>query len=267
MAALISSPGLSGHPRILPRSRFRAAAVHLLASALVAGLVAVLIFRLWYPAPFDTIAGGASLFVLLVSVDVVLGPALTLVAASPSKPSREFRRDLAVIIALQIAAFGYGVSTIAVARPVFISFEIDRFRVVTAGDVESDQLVAAPPELRSMPWWGPELIAAVKPTDPGEQLKSIELGLAGFDLSMIPKNWRSYASQRDAVWKAARPIAILASKYPAKELEVASQARTAGLPVSSLRFLPVMSRRASWVAVLGPPGARIVGYLPVEGFF
>jgi len=34
-----------------------------------------------------------------------------------------------------------------------------------------------------------------------------------------------------------------------------------------MRFLPMTSRHASGVALLAPPDARIVGYLPVDGFF
>src|ERR1039457_430529 len=102
---------------------------------------------------------------------------------------------------VQLAAFAYGVWSIALARPVYVSFEIDRFRVVTAADIEAKTLADAPAALRSLPWLGPKEIAAVKPTDPAEQLRAIDLGLAGFDLSMVPKYWRDYSSQRDAAWK------------------------------------------------------------------
>ena len=62
-------------PSTLQLGRLAAAGLHLLASAAVAAAMALLIFRLWYPPPFNVIAGGATLFMLIVSVDVVLGPA------------------------------------------------------------------------------------------------------------------------------------------------------------------------------------------------
>ena len=55
--------------------RVVATAFHLLASACVAGIAALIVFGVWYPPPYSTIAGGMNLFVLLMSVDVVLGPA------------------------------------------------------------------------------------------------------------------------------------------------------------------------------------------------
>lgn len=251
----------------LSRARWVPAAVHLIASAGVAAIGALLIFRLWYPPPFQAIAGGLSLFVLLVSVDVVLGPALTLVAASPGKSLREFRRDLAVIVALQVAGFAYGIYTIALARPVYEVFEIDRFRVVTAADIDPEELVKAPPQLQRLPWLGPRLIAAVKPTDPGEQVKSINLGFAGIDLSMIPANWRPFSAEAARAWSAARPVAALVKRYPEVGSELSRIAAREGRTSAELRFLPVMSRRASWVAILAPPDARVLGYLPVDGFF
>jgi hypothetical protein len=249
----------------MPR-RFAAAGIHLLISACVAAAAASVVLLIWYPPPYGTIAGGLGLFALLVSVDVILGPALTAVVASPGKPVRELRRDLAVIVMVQLAAFAYGVWSIALARPVYVSFEIDRFRVVTAADIEAQTLADAPAALRSLPWLGPKEIAAVKPTDLAEQERSIELGLAGFDLSVDPRNWRDYASQRDAAWKKARPVSLLLRKYPQQATAARDIAARAGQDLNALRFLPLMSRRAIWSAVIAAPDARIVGYLPVDGF-
>jgi len=247
--------------------RLRAASLHLLASALVAALAAALVFLVWYPSPYSTLAGGTSLFLLIVSVDVVMGPALTAVAASPVKGRAELMRDLAVIVALQLAAFGYGLHTMALARPVALAFEIDRFRVVTAADIEAPSLAEAPPGLQTLPWTGPRQIAAIKPTDPAEQMKATELGLAGFDLSFQPKYWREYTPLADAAWRAARPVPVLLAKYPQMAGEVARIAKEVGQPAQALRFLPLLSRRESWVTLVAEPGAKVVGYLPVDGFF
>ena len=60
------------------RESFPVAALHLLVSALLAAALAAVIFRIWYPPPYDALAGGRLLFLLLVGVDVVCGPLLTL---------------------------------------------------------------------------------------------------------------------------------------------------------------------------------------------
>jgi hypothetical protein len=248
-------------------SRMKAAGIHLAASALVAALASLLVFLVWYPIPFAAIAGGTHLFVILISVDVVMGPALTAVIADARKRRAEFIRDLAVIVALQISAFAYGLFTMAMARPVHLAFEVDLFRVVSAVDIETEMLKDAPPDLQELSWTGPTLIAAVKPSDPSEQLKSIDLGMAGINLADVPRNWRHYSSARDAVWSAARPMEKLLARYPNAAEVVSQTANSSGLTIEALRFLPVVSRhRSDWIAVLAGPDARVVAYLQFDGF-
>ena len=248
-------------------TRIQAAGLHLLASGFVAALSAALVFLVWYPPPYAALAGGTGLFLLIVGVDVVLGPTLTAVVASPGKSLAELTRDLAAIVVIQLAAFGYGLYTMALARPVLLVFEVDRLRVVTSADIDSASLRDAPPELRRLPWTGPRMIAAIKPTGPTEQMQSVELGLAGVDLAMQPKQWREYAVHADEVWRIARPVSVLLSKYPQATGEVAGIAKEAGRPAQALRFLPLTSRSESWVTLVAEPGARVVGYVPVDGFF
>ena len=98
-------------------------------------------------------------------------------------------------------------------------------------------------------------------------MRSIELGLAGIDLSMIPRNWRDYASRSGQAWKAARPVSLLLDRSPEQVPAIHEIAADANKGVGDLRFMPLLSRQVSWVVVLASPDARIVGYLPVDGFF
>lgn len=63
-----------------------AAFKHLVGSVLVAMLCAGLVFGLWYPSPYGKVAGGFALFGIMVAVDVICGPILTLIVFNPSKP-------------------------------------------------------------------------------------------------------------------------------------------------------------------------------------
>jgi hypothetical protein len=247
--------------------RLRAVAVHFACSAAIASLISLLVFLMWYPPPFDAISGGTMLFFLVVGVDVVLGPTLTGVVASQSKPTPELRRDIAVIVLLQLAGMAYGLYSMALARPILLSFEIDRFRVVAAADIETNQLLEAPIGMRQLSWTGPSTIAAVKPTNAEEQIKSVELGLAGLDLSMIPSNWRNYADQRSAVLKVSRPASTLTAQYPRAAGAISQMAEKAGLDTQMLRFLPLVARHANWVTLISSSDARVVGHLPLDGFF
>lgn len=247
--------------------RARASGLHFLFSAVVALLSALIVFLVWYPPPYANLAGGLTLFAMVVGIDVILGPFLTAVVASPTKPRLELRRDISLIVLMQFLAFGYGMYTIAVARPVHLVFEADRFQVVSAADIEPEQLANAAEPYRQLPWTGPTLMGTRKSANQAEMTRSLDLGLQGLDVAMQPDRWVSYESISDEVLKKARPANLLLVQYPERSAELKELAAKSGVTLEDLKFLPVMARKASAVSLIMPPGARIVGYLCVDGFF
>ena len=115
----------------------RAAALHLGGSLLVAALAGALVFGLWYPYPYRELAGGRELFLLIVVVDVVCGPLLTLVLYNPAKPRAELWRDLGLVVLIQLAALGYGLHVVWQARPVYMVQEVDRLKVIELPALET----------------------------------------------------------------------------------------------------------------------------------
>lgn len=65
--------------------------------------------------------GGLQGILLVVLVDLVLGPLLFLIAANPDKPRREQLTDAIVLISIQLAAMGWGGWQVYTQRPVAIS--------------------------------------------------------------------------------------------------------------------------------------------------
>ncbi len=84
---------------------------------------------------------------------------------------------------------------------------------------------------------------------------------------MVPANWREITDHRDQAWARARPAGELLAHYPAVAGELHQASRAAGVPIEALRFLPVVSRRKSGVALLAGRDLRILRYLPLDGFF
>ena len=73
-------------------NRFQACATHLLASGAAALLSSALVFLLWYPGLLSYASGVISIFLMLLWVDVVLGPLITLIVFNTKK--KELKRDL-----------------------------------------------------------------------------------------------------------------------------------------------------------------------------
>ena len=99
-------------------SRWKAAAIHLSISALIGLATAALVFGVWFPPPYSHAAGADRLILLLLGVDIVVGPLLTLIVYRHGKWGMRF--DLWVIALLQAGAFLYGMSVVLTSRPVFV---------------------------------------------------------------------------------------------------------------------------------------------------
>jgi len=84
-------------------SKFFAVAIHLGLSLLLAAFAWLLVFNLFYPYPFNKISGGHKLFLLVATVDVVLGPLLTFIVFNPVKAHHVLMRDLMTIVAVQVS--------------------------------------------------------------------------------------------------------------------------------------------------------------------
>jgi len=247
------------------KPRARAAGIHLLLSLAIALLAAVLVFGLWYPGDFRLLAGGRDLFILVMSVDVIIGPVLTFAVFNRAKGSRHLRRDLAVIGLLQTAALAYGLHTVYIVRPVAMVYEVDRFRLINADAVQVAELQEAPPSYRSLPLTGPWLLGARKPDAGAEHNDALFSGAAGVDVSQRPRFWQPYDEAKPRALARSRPLAALISHYQTRAPDLRRRLAEMHADEASARFLPALAR-GEWVAVMNA-GGDVLGYLPVDGFF
>lgn len=253
--------------KALMRARWRAALIHLGCSALMAAGAAALVFLIWYPWPYSVLAGGIGLFLLITGVDVIMGPLITLVVFDRRKPWTELRRDLLIVVVLQLCALGYGLHILFVARPVALALETDRLRVVRAGDIAEDELPLAPPGLSSLSLTGPRLLRTERPTDPTELMETVQRALAGFDLGMRPKYWRPWDDVgRREVITVAKPLEPLRHRYGARRAEFDAAIARTGLGVEHLRYLPMLSQHDDWIALIDVRNGDLVGYAPFNAY-
>jgi len=111
----------------LPKNRWQAFAAHFGLSLLIFfALLGVIIF-LWYPGALFSAAGGWQGIRIVVGVDLVLGPLLTLIVYNLAKPLRLLYRDLAFIAAIQFICLAAGVAIVYSERPVAVIFSVDKF--------------------------------------------------------------------------------------------------------------------------------------------
>jgi hypothetical protein len=254
--------------RVVPA--LKAGGVHLLLSLLLAALAAGLVFGLWYPYPYRELMGGRELFFLVVVVDVVCGPLLTMVLYNPAKPRAELARDLGLVALIQLAALLYGLHTVMVVRPVYLVFEVDRYHAVSAVDVEEDALGKAKAPWDALPLWGPKVIGVRGPKDSAESMKSLDLSLQGNEPSARPDWWQSLELVRPDVIKRAKTIDELRKRHNGKPASLAlieTAIKESGKPEEALRWLPLTSRRTKdWTVLIDAQTALPLAYASVDGF-
>ncbi len=247
------------------QGRLQAAAIHLAISLAVAVLAALLVFFVWYPYPYREISGGRELFLLVVVVDVIMGPLMTLAVFNLKKPRKELRRDLAVIGTLQLAALFYGLWTVAIARPVHLVFEIDRFRVVHAVDVEPALLKRATPDLQQLPLMGPTLLSVREFKDSKESFDATMAALQGLDLATRPDFWQSYEKAKTQIIAKAKPLADLKTRFPARAIDIDAAIITvpANTPIG---YIPLHSRSNFWTVLINTNTAEVLGFVPLDPY-
>lgn len=252
------------------KDRIRAALIHLGISVLIALLASALVFGLWYPYPYREISGGRELFFIVVAVDVILGPLLTLAVFNRAKPWRVLRIDLGLIALLQMLALAYGLWTVSLARPIHLVFEVDRFRVIHAIEVPENFNGTVHPEVDAKPLWGPTIVAARALANDQEKSDATKFALEGVALAARPDYWQPYALARERVLQKAKPVALLKQRFPQQAAKIDALlmpyvSANQGKP-DTLVYLPMAGRKEIWTVFLDPQTAKVLAFMPLDSF-
>lgn len=146
------------------RERLYVGAWHVLFSLCLLALAVTLVYWHWYPVPLDKATGVQQMFWLLLGIDLILGPLLTITVYKRHRLKWLF--NLAVILTIQLAAFGYGLSMIEKGRPVWLVFVVDDFELVSPSDIERSLESRFAEEYRESWLQGPRFVAANYSSDP-----------------------------------------------------------------------------------------------------
>lgn len=236
--------------------------VHFSASLAVALVVGALVFGVWFPHPYRQLAGGTELFLLIMAVDLVCGPLLTLVLFNPAKPRRELVMDLGLVVLVQLAALAYGVWTLHAARPLYLVNEVDRFKVIALVDVDGAELDKLPASLQPSFFKGPQTVGLREASKEEREKVMFESVQGGRDYGERPSFYVNYEGIK--AYEKARPVSDFVKKHPARQEDLNQLTGSSAQAAAQWRYLPVIARQ-DWVAVLNARG-EIVGYMQGDGF-
>ena len=116
------------------KQKLKASLIHLSISILLIALLVGSIIFFLFPRYFISVTDFKEVATLILSIDLVLGPLLTFVVYKPRKKTLKF--DLGVIASIQLSALIYGAYALYQVHPVYVTFNVDRFTVVSAKDAD-----------------------------------------------------------------------------------------------------------------------------------
>ena len=199
-------------------NRFKFFLSHLAISLLIALLVIGLVFFVWYPSPLATAVGVTQVFLMMLAIDVIVGPFLGLLVYKQGKKSLKF--DLSVIIGIQIAALCYGLFSIEQGRPVWVAYNIDSFELVRKNEIINDHIDQALPQYQNVPWFKPQYVAVQFATD--IKMRNDDLFtevLGGISLAQKPERYVDFVQAKSHLQQRAKTLRELNQYNDAQQVD------------------------------------------------
>ncbi len=246
-------------------SRLKAFSIHLSISAAIATSVIALMLLLWYKPPFFSALGGKHVLLILLGVDVTVGPLITLIIFNPLKSRKALAFDLSVIAALQAAALIYGVSVVFHARPVFVVYSEGSFDLITANMLSKQDIAKAKyPAYRSLPLTGPVYVYSEMPTDVNERNMLVFSAMSGKDLPQFPQYYLPYSEHGAVEGRAARPIAELKKLNPGMVAEIDNAVHASRRAESDVGFVPLRAKYQDQAVLVEKGDGKVLALLEVN---
>ncbi len=241
--------------------RLKAFGLHLMGSATVLTLVLGTLYLGWYRWPGWYICDAKTVVLVLIGVDVALGPLMTLVIANPSKPRRELARDVSVIVAVQLFALVYGSVHLWNGRPLYYALTENVLQVVQAYDLDPNEVALAEkldsplrPHWYSLPrWvWAPAPPDAPAKPGPKDQI----------DPSEAPRLYRTWQAGLSELRAQLKPVAKAAYFMRRDMMRVRERMQAEGLAIDQPNSITLTGRGyPPLLAVFDPNTLQFKEYL------
>ena len=244
-------------------TRAGAFVIHLLVSLIIFSSLVAMMILYWFPGDLFFIDGGWQGLKLVAMVDLVLGPALTLILFKPGKPNLIL--DMSMVATIQIAALVYGFYTLHQQRTVAIVYAEKGFNTLSARDnlvadkeilalsgqpqpLPAVTLLKVPLLLSPIPEIGGfgKILADVLNGYPGPQERSDQF---------VPLE-----EHHDAIRADALELRQLAERGALHSVEQALKKRS--LKPEDVEFYKFKARFASGIAIFDPETMQIIDFVP-----
>jgi hypothetical protein len=238
------------------RFRLKAFLLHLLSSATVLTLILASLYFGWYRWPGWHLTDVKTVVLVMVCVDVVLGPTLTFIIANQKKSGRELTRDIGIIVVVQLCALAYGSVSLWNGRPLYYAFSESVLQLVQAYDIDAkeaetgrQQNPGLAPHWYSLPRW----IWAPLPQDAEESRKIVTSAVTGGDdVISMPKYFKPWEDGLPSLRSHLKKVDDVAYFAKSEKKKLKERMRGAGLLDDQVNTMPLTGRGYPLLAVFDP---------------
>lgn len=239
------------------RTSRKPALLHLGLSIAIALIAMGLIFRVWYPGELAAAQGVSHLVIIMIGVDVVIGPMITAIVFDSQKPGIKF--DIVTIATMQAGALLYGLHTAHAGRPIYMVFNVDRFDVVAFQDLNKESLAKVRSDLRPHAW-RPRTVAARLPKSRTERSSILFSAIhGGPDLPQLPQYYVPLQDEREAMLVKLRPLEDLQKINSVTEGDWQHLVGGLGRQQAELGYLPLSANAKDGAVIMDRHSGDIVG--------
>jgi hypothetical protein len=248
--------------------RLKAFSLHLLASAIALTLILGSLYLGWYHWPGWYLADVTQVVFVMVCVDVVLGPTLTLIIANKNKPRRELVRDIGIIVVVQLCALIYGSVSLWNGRPLYYAFSETVLQLVQAYDIDAAEAEAGrrqnpglAPHWYSLPRW----IWAPLPQNAEESQKIVASAVAGGDdVISMPKYFKPWEDGLPSLRSQLKKVDDVAYFGKNEKTRLKERMKAARLPDDQSNSMTLTGRGHPLLAVFDPATLKITTTLKAK---
>ncbi|ENU93125.1 hypothetical protein F971_01165 [Acinetobacter vivianii] len=190
------------------RNRFIFFSLHFLISIIFSLLVLLVVFFIWYPSPLAKSVGVTHIFLIMLAVDVVIGPLLGVFIYKEN--IKKFKFDLITIIIFQVSALFYGIYIIAQGRPAWLAYNVDRFELVRNNEILTEQIAQASPQHQQPSWLKPQFVGVEFAKD--KNIRSDDMlaeVLGGISIAQKPERYVPLDKVKHQIQQHAQNLDVL----------------------------------------------------------
>ena len=216
-------------------------------------------YFVWFPHSFSKLGGFSETALMLIFVDLVLGPLLVFIVYKEGKRFLAF--DINTLLAIQLGAFVFGAYSLYLKHPAYAVFTVDRFTLANVSQLYPQQHWLE--QIRASFFSSPQFVIAKSP-DNAKKRNALMFNVllnGEPDINERPALFEPLEQHIDTVFSKSIPINQLFQNSKTKEKLTQFYKQYGGKPSDYAYFPLVGNNKKDMIWVFNRSTAQAIGII------